>query len=74
MFDRFYRIAFDGQAIIFKFPDQCLVRIFISGNFLQQGIFFHLLIDRFHKFLTGQLQQLDGLLELRGHDQLLGKF
>ena len=41
------------------------------GLFLKNWIFFHLVLDFFIQFHTGQLQQFDRLLELWRHHQLL---
>ena len=42
-----------------------------AAGFLQKRVFHQLLLDRFQKFQTRELQQFDGLLQLRGHHQLL---
>ena len=65
---------FNGLDIIFDIGTNLLSADLIRRHFFQQWIFFDFLIDRVHQFLAGQDQKLDRLLQLRRHDQLLGKF
>ena len=44
---------------------------FFGWLFFQKGICFHLTVDGFKQFETRELQQLDGLLQLWRHDELL---
>ncbi len=44
---------------------------FFRGTFFKSWIFFQLLAHHFFQFDSGKLQQLDRLLELRRHHQLL---
>src|SRR6185295_4059474 len=46
---------------------------FFSGSCLKSGVLLKLLDDHLFQFHSGQLQQLDGLLQLRSHDELLGQ-
>ena len=50
------------------------VAIFLDLGFLKQRVFQKLLLHRLHQLQARELQQLDGLLQLRSHDQLLGEF
>ena len=42
-------------------------------SLLQKRIFQELLVHRLHEIEARHLQQLDGLLQLRGHDELLAE-
>ena len=46
----------------------------IGRGLFQEGVLQQFLLDGLQKFDTRKLQQLDGLLQLGGHDQLLRQF
>jgi len=53
-----------------------LAQGFVTGgidHLLQRRILFKLLADGIHQLQPGELQELDGHLQLGGHDQLLGE-
>jgi len=52
---------------------QGLFKGFVRTLFFQGRILFHFLLDHLRQLDPGQLQQFNGLLKLRGHDQLLSQ-
>jgi hypothetical protein len=48
-------------------------RLVVALHLLEDGVLLELLLDDVDQLQSVHLQQLDRLLQLRGHDQLLGQ-
>jgi hypothetical protein len=48
--------------------------VLIHRRVFEDRVLLHLLLDEAHQVQLGQLEQLDRLLQLRRHHQLLGEF
>jgi hypothetical protein len=59
-----------GLGLLGDLPRELLVEL---EALLEHRILLELLLDRGEEFETRELQQLDGLLQLRRHHQLLGQ-